>query len=63
MARHPWELSDEFWRLVEPLIPRWEREKGRKAGGGVESHRPGKKGGAKRHVLVDEQVPQAAGEV
>ena len=38
MARHPWELSDEFWRLVEPLVPRREREKGRKyrrkAGGG-----------------------------
>lgn len=38
MARHPRELSDEFWLLMEPLIPRREREKGqkyrRKAGSG-----------------------------
>lgn len=36
--KHPWELSDEFWNLVEPLIPKRKREKGRKyirkAGGG-----------------------------
>ena len=44
--KHPWELSDEFWNLVEPLIPK--RKKGRKyirkAGDGRKPYRPGKKG-------------------
>ena len=33
-----WEVSDEFWKRVEPLVPEREREPGkvfrRKAGGG-----------------------------
>jgi transposase len=39
MARtHPWEVSDEFWGLVEPLLPKTRREAGRiykrRSGGG-----------------------------
>jgi hypothetical protein len=39
MARtHPWEISDEFWALVEPLLPATRRDKARdykrKPGGG-----------------------------
>ena len=26
---HPWEISDEFWRLVEPLLPATRRNAGR----------------------------------
>jgi hypothetical protein len=27
MARtHPWEVSDELWKRVEPLIARWEKK-------------------------------------
>lgn len=37
-ATPPWKVSDEFWKLVEPLIPKRKRKKGkkykRKAGGG-----------------------------
>jgi transposase len=30
MARtHPWEISDQFWALVEPLLPATRREAGR----------------------------------
>jgi transposase len=37
MARmHPWELSDEFWALVEPLLPETRREAGR-----IYKRRPG----------------------
>ena len=36
--RHSWEISDEFWKLVAPLIPEKERDKTksyrRKPGGG-----------------------------
>ena len=28
--KHPWKLSDEFWNLVEPLIPKRRPEKGKK---------------------------------
>jgi len=35
---YSWEVSDEFWKIVEPLIPKRRREKGmtykRKSGGG-----------------------------
>jgi transposase len=39
MARtHPWEISDEFWELVEPLLPESRRDAERiykrRAGGG-----------------------------
>jgi transposase len=38
MSTKPWEVSDAFWEIVAPLIPKPERDKGRlykrKAGGG-----------------------------
>lgn len=46
MARPPWKVSDEFWALVEPLIPQRKREKGkqykRKPGGGRKPMAPRK---------------------
>jgi len=30
---HPWEVSDKFWNLMEPLIPKKKWEAGRPAGG------------------------------
>jgi len=40
----PWEVSDEFWALVEPLIPKKERREGktykRKPGAGRKSAEP-----------------------
>jgi hypothetical protein len=37
MARTPpWEISDEFWALVEPLLPETRRDAGR-----IYKRRPG----------------------
>jgi transposase len=46
MARtHPWEISDEFWSLVEPLLPESRRDPGR-----IYLRRPG--GGGRPVAIV-----------
>ena len=50
-----WEVSDEFWKRVEPLVPARERESaGRSGGSSVVAARPCPPGGVRGYRLCAE---------